>query len=199
MQTFLGACVEIAPRDISNANCGDAKIVLLEGYVWDTPEGPEAMHKAVSIAKQAGHEVALSLSDSFCVERHHAAFHALASGDADIILGNEAEMTALFGTQDFDQSQTMAKANGRVFVMTRSERGSVIVQGDRVVEQSADPVATVVDSTGAGDAYVAGFLYAYANDETLAAAAALGTRCAALAIQQVGARPKPVDLAQLVS
>ena len=197
MQTYLGACVEIASTDITSNTCGDARIVLLEGYVWDTPEGPQAMQQAVSIAKQANHQVALSLSDSFCVERHHAAFHALASGDADIIIGNEAEMTALFGVQDFAAASAAAQANGGLFVMTRSEKGSVLVRGDEVVNQAADRIEKVVDSTGAGDAYVAGFLYAYCRGDSLQAAARLGTQCAALAIQQVGARPKPADLASL--
>ena len=198
MQTYLGACVEIAPTDITEQSCGDADIVLLEGYVWDTPEGPESMAEAVRIAKANRNRVALSLSDSFCVERHHAAFSALSNAGADIVIGNEAEMKALFEVATFDEAQAEAAANGRLFVMTRSELGSVIVQGNDVAEQAADAIDQVTDSTGAGDAYVAGCLYAISQGQSLAEAARLGTSCATLAIQQVGARPQPSALRALI-
>lgn len=199
MNTYLGACVEIAATDITDETCGDAGIVLLEGYVWDTPEGPESMAKAVGIAKANGNRVALSLSDSFCVERHHAAFSALASGDADIVIGNEAEMKALFEVDSFDDARAAAEANGRLFVMTRSERGSVLVHGAKQHEQAADTVDDLIDTTGAGDAYIAGCLYVLSQSDDLARAAELGTRCASLAVAQVGARPKPGDLAALAA
>ncbi|MEO1420286.1 MAG: adenosine kinase [Pseudomonadota bacterium] len=199
MQTYLGACVEIAPSDITEASCGDAQIVLLEGYVWDTPEGPESMAAAVRIAKANGHRVALSLSDSFCVERHHAAFSTLSNAGADIVIGNEAEMKALFEVATFDEARAAAAANGRLFVMTRSELGSVIIQGSDAAEQAADTIEQVIDSTGAGDAYVAGCLFALSQGQTLSQAAKLGTNCASLAIQQVGARPQPAALRALVS
>ena len=199
MFTYLGACVEIAPEDISEATCGDAEVLLLEGYVWDTPHGPESMQKAVDIVKANGGQVALSLSDALCVERHHAAFLELATGAADIVIGNEAEVKALLQVASFDAAREAAAANGRLFVMTRSEHGSELVRGDEQVRQSADAVDEVIDTTGAGDAYVAGCLYSLATGGSLADAARLGTRCATLAIQQVGPRPQPRDLATLVA
>ncbi len=197
MQTYLGACVEIAVTDINEASVGEPGMILLEGYVWDTPEGPQAMQQAIELGKRNGARIVLSLSDSFCVERHIDAFRALADGDADIIIGNEAETLALFGTSDIDAARAAAAANGRLFVMTRSEHGSEIILGEKVTRHAADVIDKVVDSTGAGDAYVAGFLFAFAHDLEHAACAALGTHCASLAIQQVGARPAPDALRAL--
>ncbi|MEM8548017.1 MAG: adenosine kinase [Pseudomonadota bacterium] len=198
MQTYLGACVEIAVDDITPATIGAPEVILLEGYVWDTPEGPAALAKAIELGKASGARIALSLSDSFCVERHAETFRALAHGAADIIIGNEAETLALFGVDSAAAAIDAAKANGRLFVMTRSGAGSVIIDGDRVHEQQADRVEQVLDSTGAGDAYVAGFLYGLTHGFSHGDSAALATRAAALSIQQVGARPAPQALKALL-
>lgn len=197
MQTYLGACVEIAANDINERTIQDPEIILLEGYVWDTPEGPAAMHKAVEIAKANGARIALSLSDSFCVERHLAAFRALALGAADIVIGNEAETLELFGTDSLDNAITAAIGSGKLFVITRSEKGSIIIDGSKRHDQSADLSQTVLDATGAGDAYVAGFLYGVSSNMSQAESASLATRCATLAISQIGARPQPALLAAL--
>ena len=154
--------------------------MLLEGYIWDTPEGPAAMDEAVALAKANGGRVAVSLSDADCVRRHFDTFRALVDGPADI--------GALFETDDFDAIVRHAAEIDALFVLTRSEHGSVIVRGAERVVQPADAVANVVDSTGAGDAFAAGFLYALANGQSLADAARLGTRCATIVIQQIGAR-----------
>ena len=199
MKTFLGACTEIAVSDITAASLGKPAILLLEGYVWDTPEGPEAMARAVALAKEIGARVALSLSDSFCVGRHHAAFQALAGGDADLVIGNEAEICTLYGAERLDAAREAAAASGKLVVMTRSEHGSEVFDGTRHVVQAADAVANVIDSTGAGDAWVAGFLFGVARDYDLAEAARLATQCATLAIAQVGARPAPDALRALAT
>lgn len=188
LQTYLGACVEIAQTDITERTIGAPQIILLEGYVWDTPEGPAAMREAVRLGKAAGSKIALSLSDSECVKRHFDAFKLLLETDADIIIGNEAEALALFSTDDFDDVVAQASANTRLFVLTRSAKGSVIVHGEDIVSQPADAVSKVVDSTGAGDAYIAGFLHAHLAGEHYAACAKLATRCATAVIGQVGAR-----------
>jgi sugar/nucleoside kinase (ribokinase family) len=188
LQTFLGACTEIAVTDIDAETVGSPEIMLLEGYIWDTPEGPAAMEKAVALAKANGGKVAISLSDADCVRRHLDTFRALVDGDADIIIANEGEIGALFGTSDFEAIVEQAAEIDALFVLTRSERGSVIVRGSERAVQPADPVARVVDSTGAGDAFAAGFLYALVSGQSLADAARLGTRCATIVIQQVGAR-----------
>ncbi|MFK8053314.1 MAG: adenosine kinase [Woeseiaceae bacterium] len=198
MQTFLGACVEIAETDITEQTVGQPNIMLLEGYVWDTPEGPASMSKAIAIAKATGTRIALSLSDSFCVERHQAAYETLAAGDADIVIGNEAETLQLFRTTSLDDAVAKAAASGKLFVITRSERGSIIIDGDQRHDQSADLSQAVKDATGAGDAYVAGFLYGVANDWTHAKSAELATRCATLTIAQVGARPNAEALVTLL-
>ncbi|MEM9173492.1 MAG: PfkB family carbohydrate kinase, partial [Pseudomonadota bacterium] len=160
--------------------------------------GPAAMARAIELGKLAGARIALSLSDSFCVERHESAFTTLASGDADIIIGNEAEMLALFGVNTYSDAIAAAGKNGRLFVMTRSGEGSVIIHGQEVVIQPADQIDNLIDTTGAGDAYVAGFLYGFTHGMTLSESALLGTRSASLAIQQVGARPLPADLRHLL-
>lgn len=198
MQTFLGACVEIAVSDITETSIGTPEYVLLEGYVWDTPEGPAAMSEAVRIAKSNGAKVALSLSDSFCVERHAEAFRSLANGDADIIIGNEAEALALFGVDTFDAAAAKAADNGRLFVITRSAKGSVVIEGEQRVNQAADVVDNLIDSTGAGDAYVAGFMYALSEGQSHQRCAQLATSCASLAVAQIGARPQPRDMQALV-
>lgn len=191
MQTYLGACTELSSDDISEQTVGTPKALLLEGYVWDLPEGPQLTQKAIDIATQNGTTVALSLSDSFCVERHRDAFeHAVRNG-VDIVVADEEEVYALLGTDGIEDTLAALDGYDNLFAITRSEKGSVIVHGDERIEQAATPVAKVVDSTGAGDAYTAGFLYGWANDYPLAECAKLGTFCATRVIQQVGARIEP--------
>ena len=188
MQTYLGSCTELGIKDITHGTVGAPKAILIEGYVWDLPEGPALTEKAIDIARRNGTTVALSLSDSFCVERHRDSFeHAVRNG-VQIIFADEDEVNALMQTQSFDDSLEAIKDYDNLFAMTRSEKGSVIIHGDVKVVQPATPVEKVLDSTGAGDAFTAGFFYGWVNDLSLEECAKIGTFCATRIIQQVGAR-----------
>jgi sugar/nucleoside kinase (ribokinase family) len=191
MQTYLGACTELSVSDITADTMGTPKAVLIEGYVWDLPEGPDLTSKAIDIAKQNGTAVALSLSDSFCVERHRDSFeHAVRNG-VDIVVADEDEVNALVESESFDDTLKALDSFDNLFAITRSEKGSVIVHGDEYIVQAATPVSEVIDTTGAGDAYTAGFLFGWVNDMPLAECAKIGTYCGTQVIQQVGARIEP--------
>ena len=191
MNTYLGACTELSAADISESTFGAPKAVLIEGYVWDIEEGPTLARKAMDLAARNGTTVALSLSDSFCVERHKASFAQAIEGGVDIVIADEDEINELMGTASFDETLEAIKGYDNLFAMTRSEKGSVIVHGDEKHVHAATPVDKVVDTTGAGDAYCAGFLYGWVNDESLAECARIGTVCATAVIQQVGGRIEP--------
>lgn len=188
MQTYLGACTELGVADVTGKTVGSPDIVLLEGYVWDIPEGPALAAEAIGIARQRSARVALSLSDSFCVERHRDEFLDAIRGSVDIVFADEDEAIALLKARDFDDVARTVPEFGKLFVITRSEKGSVIVEGDRKLVQEATPVEKVIDTTGAGDAYTAGFLYGLTSGKPLAECARLGTQCATGVIQRVGAR-----------
>lgn len=188
MQTYLGACTELAVTDITAKTVGEPDIILLEGYVWDIPEGPALADTAVALARKSGAKVGLSLSDSFCVERHRDAFMAAVKGGVDIVFADEDEVMALFEVPTFEGVLAAIEGMPNLFVMTRSEQGSVVVHNDDKHVQPAIPVETVVDTTGAGDAYTAAFLFGLASGEPLAECARLGTWCATQVIQQVGGR-----------
>ena len=188
MQTYLGACLGLCLADISASTVKSPKALLLEGYVWDIGEGPGLAKKAAKIARQNGTAVAMSLSDSFCVERHREAFEDFVLNDANIVVADEDEVHALFGTGSIEEAIAILSSMDVLFAVTRSEKGSVIVHGDVTVEQAATKVDEIVDTTGAGDAYAAGFLYGWANDRSLAECAEYGTYCATKVIQQLGAR-----------
>jgi sugar/nucleoside kinase (ribokinase family) len=191
MQTYLGACTELGLADITEATIGAPKAILLEGYVWDIAEGPALARKAVDIAHQNATTVVLSLSDSFCVERHRESFESFVRDGVDIVVADEDEISALVERYAFEDTLDALKDLGNLFVITRSSKGSVVVRGENRIEQAATPVAEVVDTTGAGDAYCAGFLYGWANDLPLARCAQYGTYCATQVIQQLGARIEP--------
>jgi len=191
MCTYLGACTELGITDVTPATVGAPKAMLLEGYVWDLPEGPQLAARAMEIAATNGTTIALSLSDSFCVQRHHASFEKAVRESVDIVVADEDEINELVHTSNFDDTLDAIRNYDCLFAMTRSAKGSVIVQGDETITQAATAVETLVDSTGAGDAYCAGFLYAWVNDQSLAECARLGTFCATKVIQQVGARIEP--------
>lgn len=191
MQTYLGACTELAVADISEATVGRPKAMLIEGYVWDIAEGPSLAQRAIEIAAQTRTAVALSLSDSFCVERHKASFEDVVKNHVDIVLADEDEINMLLGTDNIDDTLAAIRDSDNLFVITRSDKGSVIYHRGETVKQPASPVEKVVDTTGAGDAYSAGFLYGWANDWSLADAAKLGTHVATSVIQHVGARIEP--------
>lgn len=188
MQTYLGACTELAVADITAETVGSPAIALLEGYVWDIAEGPALAAAAVTLVREAGGKIALSLSDSLCVGRHQDAFARFVRDHADIVFADEDEIMALLKVDTFDEVPALVSAMSGLFVITRSERGSVLVNGDKTILQEAIRVDKVVDSTGAGDAFTAGFLYAYSNGKSLQECARAGTFCATQVIQQVGAR-----------
>ena len=191
MNTYLGACTELSVDDVSEDTVGSPKAVLLEGYIWDCPEGPALARKAIDIAHANGAAIALSLSDSFCVERHRSSFNDFVRNGVDIVLADEDEINELLQTGNFDETMQAIGDYDNLFAITRSELGSVIVHGDEVVTHAATRVDNVVDSTGAGDAYSAGFLFGWANDYSLKECARLGTYCATTVIQQLGARIEP--------
>ena len=191
MQTYLGACLELGLADISDETVGAPKAILLEGYVWDIAEGPALARKAIEIAHRNGAAVALSLSDSFCVERHRDSFEEFVRDGVDIVVADEDEVNALVESNNFDATLTALNDFNNLFVITRSAKGSVIVSGDEKVMQPAAGVTDIIDTTGAGDAYCAGFLYGWANDLPLSHCAQYGTYCATEVIQQLGARIEP--------
>ena len=190
MNTFLGASVDFAPHDLDRAMIEAAKVVYLEGYLFDRPEAKAAFREAARAAKTAGAKVALSLSDAFCVDRHRDDFRALVRDGADIVFANEREITTLYRVNSFEEAAEAARADCEMAVLTRSEAGSVIVAGGERLEIEADKVARVVDLTGAGDLYSAGFLYGLTHGAPLAACGRLGSLAAAEVIGHIGARPE---------
>jgi sugar/nucleoside kinase (ribokinase family) len=191
MHTYLGSCTELGVRHITENAMGSPRVVLIEGYVWDLPEGPELARRAMEIAARNGTSVALSLSDSFCVERHFDSYREAIADGVQIVIADEDEINTLMKTDDFDDTLDVLGAFDNLFVMTCSDKGSVIVHGEEKIVQPATPVDEVIDTTGAGDAYAAGFLYGWANDRPLAECARLGTMCGTAVIQQIGARIEP--------
>ena len=199
MQTYLGACTELGLADITAETVGAPQAILIEGYVWDIAEGPALARKAVEIARGNGTAIALSLSDSFCVERHRESFEEFVRDGADIVVADEDEINALLETDNFDDSLRALDDYQNLFAMTRSAQGSVIVSGAEMVVQPADGVEDVLDTTGAGDAWCAGFLYGWVNHRSLNDCARYGTHCASQVIQQLGARIEPGLLDELQS
>lgn len=188
MQTYLGACTELSVSDVTGDTVGRPEVVLLEGYVWDIAEGPALAARAIEIAKRHSAKVALSLSDSFCVQRHRDEFLEAVRSDVDMVFADDDEVMALVEADTFDDVLRAVPGFDRLFVMTRSEKGSVIMQGKDRLDQPAIPVPKVVDTTGAGDAYTAGFLFGLTGGKSLAECAKIGTECGSAVIQRVGAR-----------
>lgn len=190
MCTWLGAAAELAPGDVDPAQVAAARIAYLEGYLWDPPAAREACRKAASIARAAGRKVALSLSDPFCVERHRRDFRALVDGGGvDILVANEAELAALYEAADFESGLAAVRGACAAAALTRGPRGSVVAAGGEVHEIAAVPVSRVVDTTGAGDLYAAGFLHVLASGGSAAEAGRAGADAAAATLGHLGARP----------
>jgi len=198
MNTYLGACVELGPADIDPDVIAAAQITYLEGYLFDPPQAQEAFRKAAAIAHSAGRQVALSLSDPFCVGRHRAAFRDLVDGHVDILFANEAEICSLFETDDFAAATAAVRGHVAIAALTRSAAGSVILAGAAEHPVAAAPVARVVDTTGAGDLYASGFLHGLTRGLPLPACGEIGSLCAAEIISHFGARPA-VKLSDLVT
>jgi sugar/nucleoside kinase (ribokinase family) len=197
MGTYLGACVELGPGDIDPALIEAAQITYLEGYLFDPPRAQEAFRAAAAIAHRAGQRVALSLSDPFCVGRHRVAFRELVQGEVDILFANEAEICSLYETEDFAAAAAAVRGHVEIAALTRSAEGSVVFAHGAEHAVAAVPVERVLDSTGAGDLYAAGFLYGLTHGLPLPICGAVGSVCAAEIISHVGARPE-TSLAGLV-
>lgn len=188
MSTYLGAAVAFEPGDVDAALVADSGVTYLEGYLFDPPAAQAAFRRAAAAARGAGRQVALSLSDPFCVARHRAAFRELLRDGVDLLFANEAEVTSLYETASFGEAASRAAAEVPVCALTCGAQGSVVLRGAERVAVAAEP-ARVVDTTGAGDAYAAGFLAAYTAGRELAACGRLGSLAAASVIAQLGARP----------
>jgi sugar/nucleoside kinase (ribokinase family) len=197
MNTYLGACVSLGPEDIDDALIAKSGITYLEGYLFDPPHAKEAFIKAARIAHDAGRQVALSLSDGFCVDRHREAFQELVDHHVDILFANESEITSLYQSRDFDEAARHVRGKCGIAALTRSEKGSLILSGEDEHVIAVEPVAHVVDSTGAGDLYAAGFLQGLSHGRSLAEAGRMGAIAAAEVISHFGARPEH-SLADLV-
>jgi sugar/nucleoside kinase (ribokinase family) len=198
MNTFLGVSPQLGGGEVDADLVASARIVYLEGYLFDRPEAKAAFRQAANIAAKAGRQVALSLSDSFCVDRHRAEFLDLIRSSIDILFANEAEITSLYETKSFDEAARRAAADTKLAALTRSEKGSVILGGGKSIAIPAASVAKVVDTTGAGDLYAAGFLFGIATGRDLETSGRLGSLAAAEIISHIGARPetKLQDLAR---
>ncbi len=189
MNTYLGACVAFGEHDVDPALVAEAAIVYLEGYLFDPPAAQSAFRLAAGQARSAGRQVALSLSDPFCVDRHRDAFRELVRGHVDILFANEAEICSLYEENAFSRAAERAREEVGLAALTRSEAGSLVLRGDERVEVAAEPTR-IVDTTGAGDAYAAGFLTGLTLGRDLASCGRLGSIAASEVIGQYGGRPR---------
>jgi adenosine kinase len=191
MNTYLGAAQELMPDDIDAAQVAASAMVYLEGYLWDPKSAKQAFVKASTIAHDAGRQVALTLSDSFCVDRYRGEFlDLMRSGTVDLVFANEAELHSLHQTADFDTALTQLRSDAKLAVVTRSEKGCVVASKDGVTAVPAFPIDKIVDTTGAGDLFAAGFLFGLVRGVGFEAAGRLGALAAAEVIQHIGARPQ---------
>ena len=190
MQTFLGATTQLGPEDLQMDCITSSGVVYLEGYLWDQPRAKKAMRDAAMKAHDAGVKVSLTLSDAFCVARFRQEFLELVENHVDILFANESEILSLYEVSNFDEAVARVCHHCEVAALTRSEKGSVVLGNGEVHVIPAEPNVKVVDTTGAGDAYAAGFLYAYTKGRDLATCGRLGGAMAAEVISHYGARPE---------
>jgi sugar/nucleoside kinase (ribokinase family) len=197
MNTYLGAAQKLMPDDIDAAQVAASAIIYLEGYLWDPKNAKDAFVKASTIAHDAGRQVALTLSDSFCVDRYRGEFlDLMRRGTVDLVFANEAELHSLYQTSDFDTALTQWRSDTKLGVVTRSEKGCLVASKDGVIAVPAFPIDKIVDTTGAGDLFAAGFLFGLVRGAGVEAAGRLGALAAAEVIQHIGARPQ-VSLKEL--
>jgi sugar/nucleoside kinase (ribokinase family) len=198
MGTFLGASADLGPADIDPDVVVAGQVTYIEGYLFDLPPAQEALRRAAAIAHAAGRKVALSLSDPFCVGRHREEFRDLVDGHIDVLFANEVEICSLYETADFATAAAAVRGRVAIAALTRSAEGSVILADGAEHAIAAAPVAQIVDTTGAGDLYAAGFLYGLTRNRLLPTCGGIGSLCAAEIISHVGARPE-TSLSRLVA
>ncbi len=198
MCTYLGASVGLDPADLDLDMVAQAKVLYLEGYLWDSDEAKAAFIAAAEVARAHGGEVALSLSDAFCVERHRESFQELVDGHVDILFANEMEITALYKANSFDEAADQVRGRCKLAALTRSEQGSVVLNGAGTHSIAPFQLGPLLDTTGAGDLYAAGFLHAYTQGQGIEACGRLGSLCAGQVVTQLGPRPQG-SLKQLVA
>jgi adenosine kinase len=190
MNTYLGAAQELTPDDIDAVQIAASSVIYLEGYLWDPKNAKDAFVKASTIAHQAGRQVALTLSDSFCVDRYRGEFlDLMRNGTVDLVFANEAELHSLYQTSDFDTALAQLRSDAKLGVVTRSEKGCVVASSGGVIAVPAFPIRAMVDTTGAGDLFAAGFLFGLVRNAGHEDAGRLGALAAAEVIQHIGARP----------
>jgi fructokinase len=190
MCTYLGASVGLNPDDLDLAMVAQAQLLYLEGYLWDSDDAKKAFIAAAEVARAHGGEVALSLSDAFCVERHRDSFQELVDGHVDVLFANEMEITALYKANSFEEAADQVRGRCKVAALTRSEQGSVVLLGDESIAIAPYRLGPLVDTTGAGDLYAAGFLYGYTRGYDLERCGQLGSLCAGAVVTQLGPRPQ---------
>ncbi|MBP0437446.1 adenosine kinase [Tianweitania sediminis] len=196
MNTYLGACVELEPGDIEADKAGSAKVTYFEGYLWDPPRAKDAIREAARLTHATGNEVAMTLSDPFCVDRYRDEFlDLMRSRTVDIVFANESELKSLYQTSSFEDALDQIRGDCRLAAITRSDKGSVVLRGEETVLVEAIAIRELVDTTGAGDLYAAGFLFGYTAGRSLQDCGKLGSLAAGLVIQQIGPRPQ-LNLAQ---
>ena len=197
MCTYLGAGTLIGPEDIKKENIKNHQIAYLEGYLWDNEEAKKAMKKMVDICKADHQKIAFTLSDLFCVDRHRNSFKELIDNDVDILFGNQDEFAAMVNSKNLDDGITYAKSLNNLSILTLADKGSLIIVNNEVLEISPIPVSKVIDTTGAGDLYAAGFLYGMTHQKNYQESGHLASIASAEIISHFGARPK-VKLSSLI-
>src|ERR1700756_453677 len=191
MNTYLGAAQDLTPADIDADQVAASAILYLEGYLWDPKSAKEAFVKAATIAHKAGRQVALTLSDAFCVDRYRDEFlELMRNKTVDLVFANEAELRSLYETSDFDTALKQLRIDAKLGVVTRSEKGCVVASSEGVIAVPAFPVEEIMDTTGAGDLFAAGFLFGLVRGTGYENAGRLGALAAAEVIQHIGARPQ---------
>lgn len=191
MNTYLGACVELTPDDVEEDKAAGSQVTYFEGYLWDPPQAKDAIRKTADIAHANGRQVAMSLSDPFCVDRYRDEFlELMRTGTVDIVFANSDEVKSLYQTADLDTAINALAADCALGAVTMSDKGSIIVRGEERVPVAAAPIKELVDTTGAGDLYAAGFLYGYTRGYDLETNGKLGSLAAGIIVQQIGPRPQ---------
>jgi sugar/nucleoside kinase (ribokinase family) len=189
MNTYLGTSSLLSPPDIDEATIASSTVLYMEGYLYDRPAAKDAFRVAAQYAHAHGRDVSLTLSDSFCVDRHRADFRAIVADEVDILFGNEQELKSLYEVGTFERAVAAVRADCALAAITRGASGSVIVTADEILEIPAEPVEKVLDTTGAGDLFASGFLFGYTHERPLPECGRLGSVAAAEVISHLGARP----------